>query len=115
MDDLETYIEDFLTHIRIEKNYSQATTNTYRIALTIMLKFLLEANISITDKKCIVRFINHLKEKGNSDVTIAHRLAALKSFFHYLVKKKVVSKKNSLRSRNIKQQRRSFPSRPTKK
>jgi len=93
MDDLETYIEDFLTHIRIEKNYSEATTDTYRIALTIFARFLMEANISITDKKCILRFINHLKEKGNGDVTIAHRLAALKSFFCYLVKKKVVSKK----------------------
>ncbi len=93
MDDLEIYIDDFLTHIRIEKNYSEATTDTYRIALTIFSRFLLEANISITDKKCILRFINHLKEKGNGDVTIAHRLAALKSFFCYLVKKKVVSKK----------------------
>ena len=65
MDDLEKYIEDFLTHIRIEKNYSGATTDTYRIALTIFTRFLLEANSSITDKKYILRFINHLKEKGN--------------------------------------------------
>ncbi|MBA7541113.1 Tyrosine recombinase XerD [subsurface metagenome] len=93
MDNLEKHIEDFLTHIRIEKNYSRTTTETYRIALTIMLKFLLEANISITDKKCIILFICYLKERGNSDVTIAHRLTTLKSFFSYLVKKKIVSKK----------------------
>ena len=49
MDNLEKYINNFLVHIRIEKNYSGATTETYRIALTIMLKFLREANISITD------------------------------------------------------------------
>ncbi|MCG3260898.1 MAG: tyrosine-type recombinase/integrase [Candidatus Heimdallarchaeota archaeon] len=93
MDNLEKYIEDFLTHIRIEKNYSGATTETYRIALTIFAQFLLEANISITDKKCIIFFISYLKEKGNSDVTIAHRLTTLKSFFNYLVEKKIVSKK----------------------
>ncbi|GAH23809.1 unnamed protein product, partial [marine sediment metagenome] len=93
MGNLEKYIEDFLIHIRIEKNYSQATTDTYRIALTIMLKFLHEANIPFTDKKCIILFISYLKEKGNGDVTIAHRLATLKSFFNYLIKKKIVSKK----------------------
>ena len=93
MDNLEKYIEDFLTHIRIEKNYSRTTTETYRIALTIFTQFLLEANISITDKKCIILFIRYLKERGNSDITIAHRLTTLKSFFSYLVKKKIVSKK----------------------
>ena len=93
MDGIDTYIEDFLTHVRIEKNYSEATTDTYRISLTIFSRFLLEANSSITDKKCILGFINHLQEKGNGDVTIAHRLAALKSFFSYLGKKKGIGKK----------------------
>jgi integrase/recombinase XerC len=93
MDNLEKYIENFLVHIRIEKNYSEATTETYRIALTIMFKFLREANILITDNKCVILFICYLKERGNSDVTIAHRLTTLKSFFNYLVKKKIISKK----------------------
>ena len=70
MDDLETYIDDFIAHIRIEKNYSEATTDTYRIALTIFSQFLLDANIAITDRKCILRFINHLKEKGNRVINI---------------------------------------------
>ena len=115
MDGIDTYIEDFLTHVRIEKNYSEATTDTYRISLTIFSRFLLEANSSITDKKCILCFINHLQEKGNGDVTIAHRLAALKSFFSYLGKKKGSAKKDCPQSKNTKQQRRSFPYRPTKK
>ncbi|MBA7702680.1 Tyrosine recombinase XerD [subsurface metagenome] len=93
MDNLEKHIEDFLTHIRIEKNYSQDTTDTYRIALTIFDQFLQEENIQVTDKKCIILFISYLKERANSDVTIAHRLATLKSFFNYLVKKKIISKK----------------------
>lgn len=93
MDNLEKHIEDFLTHIRVEKNYSPRTKETYGIALAVFSQFLSEANISITDRKCIILFIEYLKERGNGDVTIAHRLATLKSFFNYLVKKKVVSKK----------------------
>jgi site-specific recombinase XerD len=88
MDDLEKHIEDFLTHIRIEKNYSDMTKETYRIALTIFSQFLYEANLVVTEKKCIIPFISYLKERGNNDITIAHRLAVLKSFFSYLVKKK---------------------------
>ena len=36
MDNIEQQVEEFLTHISIEKNYSQATVNTYRIALSIL-------------------------------------------------------------------------------
>ena len=93
MDNIEQQVEEFLTHISIEKNYSQATVNTYRIALSIFTQFLLEKNILITDKKCIMLFIQHLNQRNNADVTIAHRLGALKSFFHYLVNKNIISKK----------------------
>lgn len=93
MDNLEKHIEDFLTHIRIEKNYSEQTKQTYRIALTIFAQFLHEANLDVTDGECITLFIRCLIERGNSDITIAHRLAVLKSFFSYLVKRKIVSKK----------------------
>lgn len=93
MDNLKKHIEDFLTHIRIEKNYSEQTKKTYGIALTIFAQFLHEANLAINEKKFILLFISYLKERGNSDITIAHRLAVLKSFFSYLVKRKIVSKK----------------------
>ena len=69
MDNIEQHIEEFLTHISIEKNYSQATVNTYRIALSIFAQFLLERNIVITDKKCIILFIQHLNQRNNADVS----------------------------------------------
>lgn len=93
MDNIEKHIEDFLEHISIEKNYSETTADTYRIALSIFVQFLLETNILITDKKCIILFIHHLRGRNNGDVTIAHRLDTLKSFFNYLVKKSIISKK----------------------
>ena len=93
MDDLEKHIEDFLTHIRIEKNYSEMTKETYRIALNIYAQFLYKVNLAVTKNKCIIPFISYLKERGNNDITIAHRLAILKSFFSYLVKKKIFNKK----------------------
>lgn len=85
MDPLDKHVEDFLIHIRIERNYSPATEQSYRFALEVFVRFLNQNNLEITDKKCVVGFILHLKERGNSDITIAHRLAVLKSFFNHLV------------------------------
>jgi len=95
MDSLRSNIEAFLIHIRIEKNYSPATEQSYRIALDIFVRFLTEQNLRITDKSCVPGFISYLQQRGNSDITIAQRLAVLKSFFAYLVKKGIVSRRMS--------------------
>lgn len=92
MDTLKNHVQDFLIHIRIERNYSPETEQSYSFALIILLKFLAEENLDITDKKCIIYFISYLKGRGNSDITIAHRLAVLKSFFNYLVNKGIIKK-----------------------
>lgn len=63
------------------------------IALRIFLRFLTKKNLHITDKSCVAEFILHLKERGNSDITIAHRLTVLKSFFNYLVNKGIVPRR----------------------
>ncbi len=92
MDCVDKHVEDFLIHIRIERNYSPATEQSYRFALIIFLQFLTQTNLELTDKKCILEFIRYLQDRGNSDITIAHRLAVLKSFFSYLVRKGIVRK-----------------------
>ena len=93
MDNLKKYINDFLIHIRIERNYSEQTKNTYEIALNIFNDFLQRSHLTVTEKNCIALFIKYLKEeKKNNDNTIAHRLAVLKSFFTYLVKRNIISK-----------------------
>jgi integrase/recombinase XerC len=92
MDPVDKHVEDFLIHIRIERNYSPATEHSYRFALSIFLQFLTQTHRELTDKKCIPEFIRCLQDRGNGDITIAHRLAVLKSFFAYLVRKGIVRK-----------------------
>lgn len=92
MDPVDKHVEDFLIHIRIERNYSPATEQSYRFALSHFLHFLTQTNLELTDKKCIMEFIRYLQDRGNCDITIAHRLAVLKSFFAYLVRKGIVRK-----------------------
>jgi site-specific recombinase XerD len=93
MDPLSTHVESFLQHIRIERNYSPATEHSYRSALALFVRFLDETGASVTDKSSVEGFIRFLKERGSSDVTIAHRLAVLKSFFSYLIDRGIVRKR----------------------
>lgn len=94
MDTVDTYLQEFLIHLRIERNYSPETETAYRIALGIFLRFLTQNNLTITNKNCVTQFIRHLNERGNSDITIAHRLSALKSFFNYLANKALVPRRS---------------------
>jgi integrase/recombinase XerC len=93
MDSLSTHVEAFLEHIRIERNYSPATERSYRSALLLFLRSLGDSRSSVTDKGCVAAFIRFLKERGSSDLTIAHRLAVLKSFFSYLTGRRLVAKR----------------------
>jgi integrase/recombinase XerC len=94
MDPLSTHVENFLTHIRIERNYSSATEQSYRSALGLFVQFLEETRSLITDNSCLPRFIRSLQERGSSDITIAHRLAVLKSFFSYLLSHGIMHKRS---------------------
>ena len=92
MANIKKYINNFLDHIRIEKNYSETTKQTYLFALNIFLQFLKESGLEITNRNIISEFILFLKKRENSDITIAHRLVILKTFFSYLVKIKKLQK-----------------------
>jgi site-specific recombinase XerD len=93
MDNLKQYVKSFLNHISIEKNYSKATEKTYSDSLNIFITFLRESNLDIFNKSSIADFIQFLRQRKNSDITISLRLTVIKSFFLYLIKIKVVKKR----------------------
>jgi integrase/recombinase XerC len=93
MDSLNTYVESFLQHLRIERNYSPATEASYGSALGLFTAHLAQTGGCLTDKGCVAGFIRFLKDRGSCDLTIAHRLAVLKSFFAYLIRGGIVRKK----------------------
>jgi integrase/recombinase XerC len=94
MDNLKIHIKSFLTHIRLEKNYSEGTKKSYDIILSVFLSFLEKNNYSVTTQSSISEYILYLHSKDNCDVTIANRLMVIKSFYNYLIEKKLFSKKS---------------------
>lgn len=88
---MEATIQQFLDYLVAEKNYTQNTIAAYRNDLTQFYQFLTEEDNaaepqswSEVDKQRIVGFILYLKERKYASSTVARKVAAIKSYFHYL-------------------------------
>ena len=86
---MDPRIHDFLRHIEVESGYSPHTLSAYRSDLAQFSRHLenLEerGGWPAVDQDAIVDFVLALKEREYSQATVARKLAAIKSFFHFLV------------------------------
>ncbi len=84
-------IEDFLNYLAVEKGSPRNTLVAYRNDLNQLVQFLTDpANFGVkswaeVDRDMIVSFILFLKEREYANSTVARKVAATRSFFHYLV------------------------------
>ncbi len=84
-------IDNFLEHLSVEKGYSLNTLSAYKIDLTQFLDYLMalaEERRWVwagVEKPDLVSYIRHLKEgRQYASSTVARKVAAIKSFFHFL-------------------------------
>jgi integrase/recombinase XerC len=84
-------IERFVQYLRYERNASPATIGDYRFDVTQFSEFLTppgEPTMAIdkVDHRVIREFVSWLYDRGLAKVSIARKLAALRSFFKYCVR-----------------------------
>lgn len=91
-------IEYFLRFLEEEKKYAENTIAAYQNDLNQFMQFVTEQNGEIqaeswpdVSKNAISAYIAHLKNNGYSSSTVARKVAAIKSFFHFLVAEHVLS------------------------
>lgn len=91
---MEEQIGSFLKSLEVEKGYSVNTLIAYRNDLHQFRRFLTEQSSGRTavtswsevTKQDLIAFILYLKaEREYSSATVARKVAAVKSFFHYLL------------------------------
>jgi len=97
---MERQIEAFLSFLQREKGYSDNTIAAYRNDLAQFAGYLRQEVASIgsqaevpwavVDKDVVVNYVLYLKERQYTPSTVARKVAALKSFFHYLKERRVV-------------------------
>ncbi|MGQ9674444.1 MAG: site-specific tyrosine recombinase XerD [Chloroflexota bacterium] len=109
---MQQEIQSFLEYLAVEKGFSRNTVEAYRNDLTQFKEFLLQANgqaacndllAAATDSESsgerkgadvgwskvgrtrILSFIMDLKDKRYAPATVARKVAAVKSFYHFLL------------------------------
>jgi integrase/recombinase XerD len=85
---MEDKIQEFLEFITVEKGYSQNTLAAYRNDLSQFAAYLEKRQVSWdqVSQDIIMDYIMHMKtEQEYASSTVARKVAAIKSFFHYLV------------------------------
>jgi integrase/recombinase XerD len=90
---MKEFIDIFLNYLSVERGLSQNTIASYREDLSAYLNFISANHIdtlSKTTRKNITDFMLFQKDKGIAVNSIARRLAALKSFYRFLVRERLL-------------------------
>lgn len=85
-------IDKFLNYLAVEKGFSQNTIVAYRNDLNQLAGFLEEAAKggaippwTALDRQSVLSYLTNLKERRYAATTIARKVAAIKSFFSFLM------------------------------
>jgi integrase/recombinase XerD len=94
---MNDHIQEFLKFLEVEKRYAENTLAAYQNDLNQFAQYLQEdlaaeeaESWEAIDKQTIKGYIEYLKNSDYTSSTVARKVAALKSFFHYLVAEKYI-------------------------
>jgi integrase/recombinase XerC len=102
-------VNRFLDHLRYEKGASPHTLRGYGRDLLDFADFLGQGDAfdpARVDALAIRGFLGRLRERGASKATMARKLAAVRSFFKYLVRSRLIESSPAEGIRTPKQERR---------
>lgn len=84
---MEEAIERFISALSAQRNSSQNTCGAYRTDLRQLAGYLSRKEVlawSNVTSEDIAGFVDHLRDRGYAATSVARKVAAIKSFFHYL-------------------------------
>jgi integrase/recombinase XerD len=91
---MDELIDIFLNYLSVERGLSRNTIMAYRRDLQGFLSYLKKAkhisSLDNSDKSQITDFMQMLKSKGLDSNSIARKLAAIKTFYRFLVREKAI-------------------------
>jgi len=92
-------IKSFLNHLSVERGFSDNTIYAYRNDLNQLASFVAETTRyqgdnpewSTVDRNLLISYILDLKERNYASATVARKVAAVKSFFGFMVSDGILS------------------------
>ncbi|MGQ9457878.1 MAG: site-specific tyrosine recombinase XerD [Anaerolineae bacterium] len=95
---MDPKVADFLEYLAREKGYSANTAAAYRNDLSQFVAFVQERLGTGGDlwprvtKDLVIQYIDHMRDREYASSSVARKVAAIKSFFHFLTAEKVLAK-----------------------
>lgn len=90
---MQELVENFLNYLSVERGLAQNTLLSYREDLKYYADFLARRKIdalSKTSRNDVINFMLSQKDKGLSANSVARRLAAIKAFYRFLVRERIL-------------------------
>lgn len=89
------WIDSFLEYLRLERNYSEKTVVSYSIDLREFEGYFKKADAEIdfttVDADVVRNWVMHLMDEGRVATSVNRKLSTLRSFYRFLLKKKVMT------------------------
>lgn len=89
---MKKLIHEFINYLSVERGLAMNTLESYGRDLRQYSQYLQrdEADLDTVTRNTIVNYLMHLQTQGKATATIARRLAALKAFYQFLVREKMI-------------------------
>jgi integrase/recombinase XerC len=83
---IESLLDKYIHYLQVERNLSSFTVRNYTTDILSFLDFLKEDDRTLADVNHYIvrRYLSRLLENGTVRSSIARKMSALRSFFHYL-------------------------------
>ncbi|HBT47384.1 MAG TPA: site-specific tyrosine recombinase XerD [Peptococcaceae bacterium] len=91
---MQQLLDDFLYYLAVERGLAENTLASYHSDLEQYLNYLAEARVTSLEEAgrgLIVAYLVRLQQQGRSPATICRHLAALRSFYQFLVREGVLA------------------------
>ncbi|MDR3593027.1 MAG: site-specific tyrosine recombinase XerD [Negativicutes bacterium] len=92
---MEGYVNEFINYLAVERGLAQNTLESYGRDLRQFQTYLSSGHMDFlkdSNRNTILGYLNNLQTKGRAVSTISRNLAAIKSFYQYLVRERYLEK-----------------------
>ena len=92
---MKSLVEEFIHYLAVERGLADNTLDSYNRDLNQFLGFLEQEKVLDLQKatrNMVMSYLLVLQKRGRATATVSRHLAALKSFYHFLLKEKYIEK-----------------------
>lgn len=96
---MKAYLQPFMHYLSRDRGLSQSTLESYGRDISQFLDFVMERGVETTEgikKSHVTLYLGGLRQAGRAAATVNRNTVSIRSFFHYLLKERLIGQDPSL-------------------